>query len=142
MNWGVFEKSIGPRARLIHNALSARSIAVSAPYELPTGSLTVMALIDANPGSSQAELAGLAGLATPSMVGIIDELEKRELVTRIRSSTDRRRNDIALTDKGHELMTALFAEVSRIEDPIKDALGAKDLKLLVDLLDRVVASLK
>ena len=54
LDWGILEGSVGPRVRLLRNALSARSIAASAPHGLPTGSLTVLALIAANPGSSQA----------------------------------------------------------------------------------------
>ena len=44
LDWGILEGSVGPRVRLLRNALSARSIAVSAPHGLPTGSLTVLAL--------------------------------------------------------------------------------------------------
>ena len=36
--------------RLLRNYLQSRSIAVSEPYGLPLGSLTVMSLIAANPG--------------------------------------------------------------------------------------------
>ena len=46
LDWGILAGSVGPRVRLLRNVLSARSIVVSAPYELPTGSLTVLALLD------------------------------------------------------------------------------------------------
>ena len=39
LDWGILEGSVGPRVRLLRNALSARSIAVSAAQGLPTGSL-------------------------------------------------------------------------------------------------------
>ena len=74
LDWGILEGSVGPRVRLLRNALSARSIAVSAPHGLPTGSLTVLALIAANPGSSQTALASRAGLNKSALVGIIDQL--------------------------------------------------------------------
>ena len=42
--------------------LHSRSITVSEPFGLPTGSLTVMSLIAANPGNSQKQLADWAGM--------------------------------------------------------------------------------
>lgn len=140
--WGLLDDCVGPRARLLRNALAARSIAVSEPFGLPTGSLTVMALIAANPSSSQSELAEQAGWATPSLVGLIDELEKRDLVRRVRSKVDRRRNDMVLTPKGETTLNELFDTVTKIEDPIREALGPKDFAQLGELLDRAIAGLK
>ncbi len=97
-----------------------------------------MALVSANPGSSQADLAAMAGITSPSLVGIIDDLEKRDLLSRERSREDRRRNMLVLTSKGEKLMRDLFATVTEIEQPIRDALGPKDLALLAGLLDRAV----
>jgi DNA-binding MarR family transcriptional regulator len=122
----------------LRNILSGASIAVSEPFDLPTGSLTVMALVSANPRSSQADLAARAGITSPSLVGIIDDLEQRGLVKRERSSKDRRRNMLLLTAKGEKLMTDLFATVTEIEKPIRDALGPKDTARLAKLLDRAV----
>ncbi len=122
----------------MRNSLNAASITVSEPFGLPTGSLTVMALVAANPGSSQAALAEQAGITGPSLVGIIDELEKRGLVARERSAEDRRRNMLVLSAKGQETMDALFAEVTDIEKPIRDELGEKDMARLTQLLDKAV----
>lgn len=141
LDWGLLEESAGPRIRLLRNALGARSIAVSEPFALPTGSLTIMALIAANPNSSQAELAGRAGISTPSLVGIVDQLEQQELICRIRSTQDRRRNDIVLTDKGQDTLDKLFAEVTQIEAPIRDALGKDDFARFIALLDRALGAL-
>ncbi len=115
-------------------------MAVSEPFGLPTGSLTLMALISANPASSQSELARWAGITGPSLVGIIDDLEKRGLVTRERSSADRRRNMLVLTPEGEQTMQDLFAEVTQIEQPLRDELGKKDMELLVSLLERATAA--
>ena len=127
--------------RLLRNALTARSIAVSAPYDLPTGSLTVLTLIAANPGSSQAALARRAGINKSALVGIVDQLESRGLAGRDRSSTDRRRNSLSVTAEGEQVMNQLFAAVGPEEQPIRDALGAPDMAKLLALLDRAIAAL-
>ncbi|GAA0270753.1 hypothetical protein GCM10009127_08600 [Alteraurantiacibacter aestuarii] len=127
--------------RLLRNLLQARSIAVSEPFGLPTGSLTLLALISANPHSSQAELAAQAGITGPNVVGIIDELERRDLVTRERSSVDRRRNMVLLSEKGERTMHTLFAEVSKIEAPIREELGDEDLAKFIDYIERTLVAL-
>jgi len=122
--------------------LHARSIAVSEPFGLPTGSLTVMSLIWANPGNSQKQLADWAGITSPGLVGLVDELENRGLVTRQRSVSDRRRNSLVLTDKGKRTTEVMMTTVSTIEAPIRDALGPDDMQQLISLVDRAVVALQ
>jgi DNA-binding MarR family transcriptional regulator len=142
VDWGAFSDAVGPRARLLRNVLHYRSIAVSEPFGLPTGSLTIMCLIAANPGSSQKELAEWAGITSPGLVGVVDELENRGLVTRVRSQTDRRRNSLVLTEQGQRTMETMLAAVSQIEAPIRDALGPDDMRQLIALVDRAVAAMQ
>jgi DNA-binding MarR family transcriptional regulator len=142
LDWGILAESVGPRVRLLRNALSARSIAVSAPHALPTGSLTVLALIAANPGSSQTALATRAGLNKSALVGIVDRLERRGLVERDRAASDRRRYQVSVTPEGVATMQALFAVVTREEQSIRDALGSADMIQLLALLDRAIAGLE
>ena len=140
--WGILEGSVGPRVRLLRNALAARSISVSAPHGLPTGSLTVLALVAANPGISQTALAARAGLNKSALVGIADELEKRGLVARERPEGDRRRYSLTVTAAGEAAMQALFAAVDREERPLRDALGKRDMAQLLTLLDRAIGALE
>ena len=142
LDWGILAGSVGPRARLLRNTLGARSIAVSAPEGLPTGSLTVLALIAANPGNSQTALARRAGLNNSALVGIVDQLEQRGLVERGRAANDRRRYQLTVTPAGREMMETLFSVVTQEEGPIRDALGARDLATLLALLDRVILALE
>ena len=142
LDWGILAGSVGPRVRLLRNALTARSIAVSAPFGLPTGALTVLALIAANPGSSQSALARRAGLNKSALVGIVDQLEARGLAARDRSTSDRRRNQVTVTAEGEAAMQALFLAVPAEEGAVRDALGAADLAVLLGLLDRAIAALE
>ncbi|MSM38875.1 MAG: MarR family transcriptional regulator [Geobacter sp.] len=51
------------------------------------------------------DLARQMYLRPSTVVGILDRLEGKQLVTRTRSMTDRRAVDLYLTEKGHELAT-------------------------------------
>lgn len=141
LSWGILHKSIGPRVRLLRNVLTARSLAASAPKALPTGSLTTLALIAANPGSTQTALARRAGLNKSALVGIVDQLEAQGLAARDRSLADRRRNQVTVTPAGRAAMEALFAVVNAEEKGIRDALGPADLQQLLELLDRAIEAL-
>ena len=142
LNWGILAGSVGPRARLLRNLLQARSITVSEPFALPMGSLTVMSLIGANPGSSQRQLAQWAGITGPGLVGIVDELEKRGLVQRQRDPDDRRRNMIVLSAPGQAMLAQMFRVVDAIEQPVRAALGPDDMATLIALTERAVAALR
>ena len=139
--WGQLAGTVGPRVRLLRNALAARSIAALEGFDLPTGSLTVLSLIAANPGSSQTVLARAAGLNKSALVGIVDELEKRGLAARDRSPSDRRRNHLTVTAKGKAELKTMFARVAPGEAQIREVLGPRDHALLLELLDRAYAAL-
>nr|WP_275950738.1 MarR family transcriptional regulator [Croceibacterium selenioxidans] len=109
---------------------------------MPTGSLTVLALIAANPGSSQSALAKRSGLNKSALVGIVDQLETRGLVERGRVANDRRRYQVSVTAEGERTMQALFAEVDAAEGQIRAALGVRDLATLLALLDRAIEALE
>ena len=140
--WGQLAETVGPRVRLLRNALAARSIAALEEFALPTGSLTVLSLIAANPGSSQTVLAKAAGLNKSALVAIVDELEKRGLAARDRSASDRRRNQLSVTPAGEAAMKAMFERVRKGEETVRDALGANEHRRLLDLLDRANAALE
>ena len=127
--------------RLLRNALHGGSIAVSEPFGLPTGSLTVMALIAANPGCAQVDLAARAGITGPTLVGIIAHLEGAGLLSRQRDAEDRRRNMLVLTEEGQAMVERLFATVTEIEAPIRAALGPRGVAQLAALLDKAIAAI-
>ena len=135
-DWGQLADTVGPRVRLLRNALAALSIAALEDFGLPTGSLTVLSLIAANPGSSQTVLAKAAGLNKSALVGIVDELEQRGLAARDRSASDRRRNQLSVTPAGEAAMKAMFERVRTGEDSVREALGRTDHAKLIELLDR------
>jgi DNA-binding MarR family transcriptional regulator len=140
-HWGQLAETVGPRVRLLRNALAARSIAALEEFGLPTGSLTVLSLIAANPGSSQTVLARAAGLNKSALVGIVDELEKQGLAARDRSASDRRRNQLSVTSAGEAAMKAMFERVRKGEETVREALGTSEHRRLLALLDRANAAL-
>jgi DNA-binding MarR family transcriptional regulator len=70
---------------------------------------TLLWLVKRNPGLSLAELAAEEGISPPALSGHIDRLERAGLIERLRSSEDRRRVGLRLTDEGARLLRRVRA---------------------------------
>ena len=70
---------------------------------------TLLWLVKRRPGLSLAELAAEEGISAPAMSGHVDRLERAGLLERVRSSADRRRIGLRLTDDGARLLRRVRA---------------------------------
>jgi DNA-binding MarR family transcriptional regulator len=70
---------------------------------------TFLWLVKRSPGLSLAELAAEEGISPPAMSGHVDRLERVGLLERERSSGDRRRVGLRLTEDGERLMRRVRA---------------------------------
>jgi len=141
LDLGLLGDSIGPAVRHLRNLLTSRIVAAFEPYGLRSGSHSTMALIAANPGCSQSDIARNIGTDKSIVVAIVDDLEKNGLAERRRSTEDRRRNILTLTGKGSELMLELDSMGRTVEQPIRDALSPREVQQLIDLTRRAVDAL-
>ncbi|HEU0248714.1 MAG TPA: MarR family transcriptional regulator [Gaiellaceae bacterium] len=70
---------------------------------------TLLWLVKRSPGLSLAELAAEEGISPPALSGHVDRLERAGLIERIRSTDDRRRVGLRLTDEGARLLRRVRA---------------------------------
>jgi DNA-binding MarR family transcriptional regulator len=70
---------------------------------------TLLWLVKRSPGLSLAELAGEEGITPPALSGHVDRLEAAGLLERVRSTEDRRRVGLRLTENGDRLMRRIRA---------------------------------
>jgi DNA-binding MarR family transcriptional regulator len=70
---------------------------------------TLLAQVWSRPGLSLRELAESEGISPPSLSGHVDRLEAAGLLTRVRSTDDRRRVGLALTPEGRALLKRVRA---------------------------------
>jgi DNA-binding MarR family transcriptional regulator len=70
---------------------------------------TLLWLVKRSPGLSLAELAAEEGISPPALSGYVDRLERAGLLERVRSTEDRRRVGLRLTDEGAKLMRRIRA---------------------------------
>lgn len=83
----------------LHSRQLSRTVKLTAPQ------LVCLRHIGRGPCSS-GELASAVSLSPATISGILDRLEMRDLVTRIRRKPDKRKVMVELTDAGRELVAA------------------------------------
>lgn len=89
----------------------------------------------------QTELAGLTLISAPSLVGILERLDKMDLIVRRRSASDRRVVYIATSQQGRELRDQIMPAVQQIYFELRDSIDDEVWRSLLDGLE-VVASKK
>jgi DNA-binding MarR family transcriptional regulator len=109
------------------------------PLGLRPTLLGALIIIDANPGSTQAEISTALGIRRPNYVALMDELESRGLAERFASVTDKRSNAVFLTTNGRKLLRKAMKVALAHENNLLAALDTSQKQTLMDLL-RLVGS--
>lgn len=99
--------------------------------------LGMLAVIEANPGLSQAQAGALLGIDRSTVVGMIDRLEADGLVSRTPAPRDRRSHALRLAPKGEAAMRRLEAAVAAHEDHVARTLDSDERRRLIALLKRI-----
>ncbi len=121
-NKQIIKDIVGSIRRLIR-AVSIDSVKMSRKFSLTAPQSGVMRSINSRGPISSAELSRELCVTPSNITGIIDRLEKKGLVSRIRKEDDRRVVLITLTENG-------VALAERLPDPIETRLisALSDLK--------------
>ena len=94
-----------------------------------------------NPGISPGELAKSLSLSPVTSTVILQKLESRGLIEKIRSTVDKRRLEVVLTDKGkHEVNDAPSSLQTRFADRFEQ-LQSWEQHLIASVLGRVTTLL-
>jgi DNA-binding MarR family transcriptional regulator len=105
--------------------------------EIRPGMFSAIALVRANPGIAQVELAGELSIDKASMVSLIDRLEDAGWILRTRSVEDRRRQGLTLTAAGEKMYKTLKREMLDHEQKFAALYSESERKQLVNLLRRL-----
>lgn len=97
----------------------------------------VLELLQHNKGLTQSRLATAIGLDRSSLVPLLDKLQKRNLVAREASVTDRRSNHLFLTPEGRQLLSKADKRVKQHEQRILASLTKAETKQLIKLLSKI-----
>lgn len=93
-------------------------------------------------GLTQKEIADKLVLEGPTLIPIIDKLEKEELVVRKNDAKDRRINRIFLTEKTHELLNDTIECVSQIKEICVADLTENEVLITKNTLEKMWRNLQ
>lgn len=105
----------------------------------PRHLIALKLLSEQGPASQQA-LADSLSLDPSNVVGLLNELEERQLITRRRDSADRRRHIVELLRRGESELCDAYEGLRQIDDDLLSTLSAKERAVLYDLLVRAVGA--
>jgi DNA-binding MarR family transcriptional regulator len=95
---------------------------------------SVLVMIGANPGLSQADVSAMLGIERARLVRLLDRLEKRGLTKRMASPSDRRSHALQLTAGGRATLKRAKALAATHEQRLRDRLGPAHHRAMMDTL--------
>lgn len=122
------------RATLVIVDAFLRNMAV---YGLKPVEFSVLSLIAHNPGITSRQLCSTLNIQPPNLVGMINQLQRRELITRRPHPHDGRAMGLHLTPAGRKLVKQAEVTASELEDAATARLSPAERKTLIQLLRKI-----
>lgn len=130
---------VGYRLRRAQIQVFQQFIARFATHDLRPADYSTLALIEANPGSKQIEIAKALGIKRANFVALINGLESRGLVERRQPANDRRSQALYLTPHGIEQIAVFNKVQADFEAHCMERLGGPAARdQLMELLGRLL----
>ncbi|HTA35571.1 MAG TPA: MarR family winged helix-turn-helix transcriptional regulator [Solirubrobacteraceae bacterium] len=117
-----------------------RAESALAPLGLRPRHLVALTVLREHGSPTQQALAAALQTDRTNLIGLLNELESDGLILRRRSSEDRRRHFVELTDDGSERLTEAEAALAAAEDDVLGALDAEQRETLYQLLAQATSS--
>lgn len=105
-----------------------------APLEISPAQFSVLSVINANEGLSQAELGNTLAIERARLVRLLNRLQKRRLIERLPSSADGRRHALRLTPTGQTTLKQAMALADQHEAGLLAKLGDARYAALMEAL--------
>ena len=115
-------------------SIEAFEAAGESPYHY-----SVLAVLEESPRETQATIADSLGWDRSWLVGLLDELEEKDLIERRRDPADRRRHLVSLRPEGKRKLAELRAISKRVENEFLSPLDPKQRAKLHELLLELAA---
>ena len=122
------------RATLVIVDAFLRNMAV---YGLRPVDFSVLSLIAHNPGITSRQLCTTLNIQPPNLVGMISQLQRRELITRRPHPHDGRAMGLHLTAAGKKMVKQAEVTASELEETATARLSVAERKMLMQLLKKI-----
>jgi DNA-binding MarR family transcriptional regulator len=131
---GVLNEHLGYFVRRLQVWVFQDFIRRLASVDVRPAQYSVLAVIEANPGLSQSDIAEVLGIERARLVRMLDRLDRRGLTERRSSPKDRRSHALYLTREGQRLLKRVKTLAAEHEAQLAVKLGPAKHQMLIDLL--------
>ena len=108
-----------------------------AKYDLRIVDFSVLSLVTHNPGITSRQLCNTLGILAPNLVGMVNAMEKRALITRRPHPHDGRAMGLHPTPEGQKMMRDAEKTAAELEMEATSRLSAAERKTLMQLLKKI-----
>ena len=122
-------------------AVSKGFKAILEPFELHPREFAVLRAVGFQEGQTQQALGEGLQIPPSRMVSVVDELEARGFLERHPNPADRRVRELYLTAAGRKTLDEAFERAVAYEQEVTKPLDGDERERLLDLLERISASL-
>jgi len=134
LDLGVLDGHLGYFVRRLQVWIFQDFVRTLSAFDIRPAQFSVLVVIEANPGLSQADLAETLGIERARLVRLLDGLERRGLTRRRPSPTDRRSHALTLTDTGVATLKRIKSQAAEHEAHLANRLGADKRDVLLKAL--------
>lgn len=113
-----------------------------APIGLTARQGLILLSCDLGEAGTAAELASLYGLEASSITRLVDRLEKKRLIERTRSRSDRRKSILKLTPRGKATLQRAVKIAAPLAIAMWKGVSEEERKALAVIVTKVLANLK
>jgi DNA-binding MarR family transcriptional regulator len=131
---GVIDERLGYFIRRVQVWIFQDFIRRLSSLDISPAQFSVLAVIAANVGLSQAELSATLGVERARLVRLLHRLEQRGLTQRLPSSADGRRHALRLTREGQRVLARAKSLSDQHEAGLIKRLGAERYKMLMETM--------
>jgi DNA-binding MarR family transcriptional regulator len=134
---GEIGSILGFHIRLAYGAVYRHFMETFAHLELTQKQVSVLWLIDDQPGIAQTDLARRLRMDRATTMGVVNRLQGRDYLRRGQSTEDRRRQTLYLTTEGEAALKEAKAAIFAHEKWLKSRFSAPEVETLKSLLMRI-----
>lgn len=132
------DSSIGFYVKLTEKSLErAIDLDIKEKFDLTGSQWKIIMILAISDGLNQRELADLAFVESPTLVPILDKMEKSGLVIRKNDPTDRRTNRVFLTSKSKKFVNPITESIIDFRRIIINNITEKDLLIATKVLKQL-----
>jgi DNA-binding MarR family transcriptional regulator len=134
IDFDVLEGHLGYFLRRLQVAVFKDFIATLAARDVRPAQYSVLVLIGANPGRSQADIGEALDIERARLARLLHDLEARNWIRRLAATRDRRSHSLYLTSEGRRSLDGIKDLAARHERQMAKLVGGERRLLLLKLL--------